>query len=232
MATRYARGVGAHSGGLREVLNPWGKIAGSLSWQRGGHGRVGGAAWQKGAAVCLGTAQTRALTGSPVGIPRPRCPPSPPPGRRAQAGEGCLPSQAKHAVGALRARCGVCGVCVGSPWGPVWGRGGPWGARGACEGRQGRCEAPGGRAVPLAPGCFSAAPRRRSPRAPFPGAAGFCRKGTFAPLPGRAAAERQRRGADPGRRRHYRTWAGAGRSGPDPTSLRWAAGRHHDHLGR
>lgn len=132
MATRYARGVGAHSGGLREVLNPWGKIAGSLSRQCGG--AVGGAAWQKGAAVCLGTAQTRASTGSPVGIPRPRCPPSPPPGRRAQAGEGCLPSQAKHAVGALRARCGVCGVCVGSPWGPVGGRRGLWGARGASEG--------------------------------------------------------------------------------------------------
>jgi len=97
----------------------------------------------------------------------------------------------------------------------------------------GHGKAPGGRAVPLAPGCFSAAPRRRSPRAPSPGAAGSCWKRPFAALPGRAAAERQRRGGDPGwRHLQHRAWAGAEPERTPPPSAGRVGGRHHDHLGR
>lgn len=217
MATRYARGVGAHSGGLREVLNPWGKIAGSLSRQCGG--AVGGAAWQKGAAVCLGTAQTRASTGSPVGIPRPRCPPSPPPGRRAQAGEGCLPSQAKHAVGALRARCGVCGVCGGSPWGA----GEACGERGVPLRGPGKVRGPGRQSCPARAWLFLRRPAQAIATGTFPGSSGVLPEGDLRATsgPGGGGAAAARRGP-----RAAAALPHLGRSGPDRT------GPHLPPLGR
>lgn len=132
-------------------------------------------------------------------------------------------------------RWGPCGPGLGSAE-CVWGvRGVPWGAGEACGERgvplkgPGKVRGPGRQSCPARAWLFLRRPAQAIATGTFPGSSGVLPEGDLRATsgPGGGGAAAARRGP-----RAAAALPHLGRSGPDPTSLRWAAGRHHDHLGR